>query len=244
MSMAGTRGQRPQGGGEGRRGGGARGRGRLPAEMYRIALLLPEEDHANFASRRRCRGRAPRPWAGGEGAGRGRGRPDLRAARPGVFHNSAVVLDADGRVAGLYRRCTSPTTRSSTRSSTSPRRPRLPGLRRPAGRIGILICGPVVPRRRAAHRLRGRPLFYPTAIGWHPARRPRTASPSARPGRRSSVRTRSRTGVYVAVVNRVGRESRPRAGRARFWARAFLADPFGIVIQEASTDREEVWSAR
>jgi N-carbamoylputrescine amidase len=84
-------------------------------------------------------------------------------------------------------------------------------------------------------------LFYPTAIGWHPAEKAQYGV-----AQRSAWQTIQRAhaianGVYVAVVNRVGHERlAPGDPGLEFWGTSFLADPFGIVIAEASTGEEEI----
>jgi N-carbamoylputrescine amidase len=84
-------------------------------------------------------------------------------------------------------------------------------------------------------------LFYPTAIGWHPSEKAEHGV-----SQHSAWQTIQRShaianGVYVAVVNRVGHE-RPAEGGdgVEFWGTSFLVDPFGIVLAEASLDREEI----
>ena len=84
-------------------------------------------------------------------------------------------------------------------------------------------------------------LFYPTAIGWHPAEKAEHGA-----HQRDAWRTVQRghaiaNGCYVAAVNRVGHEPGPPGGAGlEFWGTSFLCDPFGVVIAEASTDREEL----
>jgi N-carbamoylputrescine amidase len=111
------------------------------------------------------------------------------------------------------------------------------------GRIGTLICWDQwYPEAARLTALRGAAvLFYPTAIGWHPAEKQGEG-----PSQRSAWQTIQRShaianGVYVAVVNRVGHE-RPAAGDPglEFWGSSFLADPLGVVLAEASTDAEEI----
>jgi N-carbamoylputrescine amidase len=84
-------------------------------------------------------------------------------------------------------------------------------------------------------------LFYPTAIGWHPHEKEQYGT-----AQRSAWQTIQRShaianGVYVAAVNRVGHEKTSGTGAGiEFWGSSFLCDPFGVVIAECSTDREEV----
>jgi len=112
-----------------------------------------------------------------------------------------------------------------------------------AGRIGALICWDQwYPEGARLTALRGATvLFYPTAIGWHPHEKDQYGT-----AQRSAWQTIQRShaianGVFVAVVNRVGHET-PLPGGAglEFWGSSFLADPFGVVVAEASTDREEI----
>ena len=82
-------------------------------------------------------------------------------------------------------------------------------------------------------------IFYPTAIGWHPAEKAeygeRQHSAWATIQRRHAIAT----GVYVAAVNRVGHEG-PADGGIEFWGGSFICDPFGAVLAQASHDREEI----
>ena len=121
---------------------------------------------------------------------------ERRAA--GVYHNTAVVLDADGELARhATARCTSPTIRSTTRSSTSrPATSASARSTRASARVGTLVCWDQwYPEAARLTALAGAEmLFYPTAIGWHPAREGRVRRGAARrPGRRCSARTRSPT---------------------------------------------------
>ena len=125
-----------------------------------------------------------------------------------------------------------------------PRRPRLPGLRHPARpRSAPSSAGTSgIPEGARLTALQGAAvLFYPTAIGWHPHEKDQYGA-----AQRSAWQTIQRShaianGVYVAVVNRVGHEKpSPAEPGLEFWGTSFLADPFGIVVAEASTDREEI----
>ena len=84
-------------------------------------------------------------------------------------------------------------------------------------------------------------LFYPTAIGWHPHEKESHGA-----AQRQAWQTIQRShaianGVYVAAVNRVGHEKPADDGAGiEFWGSSFLSDPFGVVIAEAATNREEV----
>src|SRR5262249_46569275 len=112
------------------------------------------------------------------------------------------------------------------------------------GPVGTLICWDQwYPEGARLTALRGaNVLFYPTAIGWHPHEKKQYGE-----SQRDAWRTIQRghaiaNGVYVAAVNRVGHENPdPKFGAGiEFWGTSFLSDPFGVVIAEASTDREEI----
>jgi len=112
-----------------------------------------------------------------------------------------------------------------------------------AGRVGTLICWDQwFPEGARLTALQGAAiLFFPTAIGWHPAEKERLGA-----AQRDAWRTIQRShaiasGVYVGSVNRVGLEP-GEAGQAgiEFWGSSFLCDPFGRVIAEGSVDREEI----
>ncbi len=170
--------------------------------------------------------------------------PVFERRAPGLYHNSAAILDADGRTAGLYRKMHVPDDPAFYEKFYFA--PGDLGFRafdvRP-GRIGTLICWDQwYPEGARLTALRGASvLFYPTAIGWHPAEK---ATHGA--AQRDAWRTVQRghaiaNGVYVAAVNRVGHErSAPGEPGLEFWGGSFLCDPFGVVVAEASADREEI----
>jgi N-carbamoylputrescine amidase len=111
------------------------------------------------------------------------------------------------------------------------------------GRVGTLICWDQwYPEGARLTALKGAAvLFYPTAIGWHPKEKAEYGTEQ-----RAAWQTIQRShaianGVYVAAVNRVGHEIPPEGGEGlEFWGSSFLADPLGVVIAEAATDREEI----
>ncbi len=170
--------------------------------------------------------------------------PIFERRAPGLYHNSAAVLDADGSVAGLYRKMHVPDDPGFYEKFYFA--PGDLGFRafdvRP-GRIGTLICWDQwYPEGARLTALQGASvLLYPTAIGWHPAEK---AAHGA--AQRDAWRTVQRghaiaNGVYVAAVNRVGHEG-PAPGEPglEFWGGSFVCDPFGVVLAEAPADREEI----
>jgi N-carbamoylputrescine amidase len=167
---------------------------------------------------------------------------ERRAA--GVYHNSAAILDADGGLLGLYRKMHIPDDPLFyEKYYFTPGDVGFKAFDTRAGRIGTLICWDQwYPEAARLTALQGaNVLFYPTAIGWHPAEKAQYGA-----AQRSAWQTIQRAhaianGVYVAVVNRVGHERPdPSEPGLEFWGSSFLADPFGVVLAEASTDKEEI----
>jgi N-carbamoylputrescine amidase len=167
---------------------------------------------------------------------------ERRAA--GVYHNSAAVIDASGEVVGLYRKMHIPDDPAYyEKFYFTPGDLGFRAFNTRVGRIAPLICWDQwYPEGARLAALEGPSvLFYPTAIGWHPAEKEQFG-----PAQRDAWRTIQRghaiaNGVYVAAVNRVGFEKTSSASAGlEFWGSTFICDPFGVVLAEASTEREEI----
>jgi N-carbamoylputrescine amidase len=214
-------------------------------EMYRTPYFCQKEDHASFALAETVPGPSTEALArAAKAAGVAVVVPIFEKRAPGLYHNSAVVLDADGTVAGLYRKMHIPDDPLFyEKFYFAPGDLGFKAIDVKAGRIGTLICWDQwYPEGARLTALRGASvLFYPTAIGWHPSEKAEHGA-----AQRSAWQTIQRAhaianGVYVAVVNRVGHEVPPEGGDGlEFWGTSFFADPFGVVLAEASTDREEI----
>jgi len=116
------------------------------------------------------------------------------------------------------------------------------------GRIGTLVCWDQwYPEGARLTALQGAEvLFYPTAIGWHPAEKDEFGTAQYDAWQTIQRAHAIANGVYVAGVNRVGVEygdvegNRAVGPGLEFWGGSFLADPFGRVIAKASHDKEEI----
>ena len=170
--------------------------------------------------------------------------PVFERRAPGVYHNSAAVIDADGSVAGIYRKMHIPDDPAFyEKFYFTPGDLGFRAFDTRAGRIGTLICWDQwYPEGARLTALAGAGvLFYPTAIGWHPREK---AEQGER--QRDAWRTVQRghaisNGVFVAAVNRVGNEVPGGGGEGiEFWGSSFVCDPQGAVLAEASADREEI----
>jgi len=164
---------------------------------------------------------------------------------PGVYHNSAAIIGGDGELLGLYRKMHIPDDPLYyEKFYFTPGDLGFPAFDTPFGRIAVLICWDQwYPEAARAAALRGPAvLFYPTAIGWHPSEKERHGAAQLDAWRTIQRAHAIANGVYVAVANRTGYEGPPSNG-IEFWGSSFIADPFGRVIAEASSGKEEVLTA-
>ena len=168
---------------------------------------------------------------------------------PGVYHNTAAIFDTDGTLRGLYRKMHIPDDPLYyEKFYFTPGDLGFKAFDTGFGRVGTLVCwdqwypeGARLTALQGAHVL-----FYPTAIGWHPAEKAEFGKAQHDAWRTIQRAHAIANGVYVAVVNRVGFEIGDIRGKAasgaglEFWGGSFLCDPFGRVIAEASHDKEEI----
>ena len=170
--------------------------------------------------------------------------PIFERRAPGLYHNSAVIIDADGSVAGLYRKMHIPDDPCFyEKYYFTPGDLGFKAINTSVGRIGTLICWDQwYPEGARLTALQGANiLFYPTAIGWHPKEKAQYGV-----AQRDAWRTIQRShaianGTFVVAVNRVGFEKPvPSGDGLEFWGTSFVSDPFGIVLAEGTTDKEEV----
>ena len=160
----------------------------------------------------------------------------------GVYHNTAAILNADGAIQGLYRKMHIPDDPLYfEKYYFTPGDLGFRAFDAPFGRVGVLVCWDQwYPEAARITALGGADiLFYPTAIGWHPSEKTQYGAAQLDAWRTIQRAHAIANGVYVAAVNRVGYEGPPEHG-LEFWGSSFVADPFGQVIAEASTDREEI----
>ena len=165
---------------------------------------------------------------------------ERRAA--GVYHNTAAVFDADGRLAGLYRKTHIPDDPLYyEKFYFTPGDLGYPTFDTRAGRIGTLVCWDQwYPEAARLVALQGAlTLFYPTAIGWHPSEKEQYGLQQHDAWRTIQRGHAIANGIYVAAVNRVGHEG-PEDGGIEFFGGSFVVDPFGVVVAEAPQDCEAI----
>jgi len=212
-------------------------------ELFRSPYFCQTEDAANFALAERF----PRTSTEAIGAVARQAGVIVIATlferrAPGLYHNTAAVIGANGEVVGLYRKMHIPDDPGYyEKFYFTPGDLGFCAFDTFLGRLGILICWDQwYPEAARLIAMAGADIiFYPTAIGWHPQEKAANGA-----AQRDAWRTVQRghaiaNGLYVAAVNRVGLETPAGPPGLEFWGGSFLADPFGVVLAEASVDREE-----
>ena len=214
-------------------------------ELFRSQYFCQKEDPALFDLAESVPG--PSTEALGKVAGRHNVViivPVFERRTAGIYHNSVVVIDSDGSIAGLYRKMHVPDDPAYyEKFYFTPGDRGFQAIQTSAGKIGTLICWDQwYPEAARLATLQGAEmLFYPTAIGWHPSEKAQEGE-----SQRSAWQTIQRShaianGVFVAAVNRVGHEKPDEGGVGiEFWGSSFMCDPFGTVLTEASMDKEEI----
>lgn len=160
---------------------------------------------------------------------------ERRAA--GVYHNTAAVFDVDGRLAGTYRKMHIPDDPLYyEKFYFTPGDTGFGSIETHFGRIGVCVCWDQwFPEAARLTALAGaQVIFYPTAIGWLPDEKADYGE-SQHSAWEAMMRSHAiANGVFVAAVNRTGRE-----GELEFWGASFVADPNGNVLARGSHEVEE-----
>jgi N-carbamoylputrescine amidase len=168
---------------------------------------------------------------------------------PGVYHNTAVLLDGDGALRGIYRKMHIPDDPLYyEKYYFTPGDLGFKAFDTQVGKVGTLVCWDQwYPEGARLTALQGaQVLFYPTAIGWHPDEKAQYGEAQYDAWQTIQRAHAIANGVYVAVVNRVGFEQgdilgNKAAGKGlEFWGGSFIADPFGRIIAQGSQDKEEI----
>src|SRR4030095_1435381 len=183
--------------------------------------------------------------------------PIFERQAAGVYRNSAAIIDADGMLLGTYRKMHIPDDPLfNEKYYFTPGDAGGPANQflRPSGfrvwetryaTIGVLICWDqwYPEAARITELLGAQVLFYPTAIGWHPAERAEWGQAQVDAWRTIQRSHAIANGVFVAAPNRIGPEDEPGTNGLTFFGHSFIVDPFGRYIAEAG-ESEEVLIAR
>ena len=212
-------------------------------ELFRSQYFCQSEDHAQFELAE------PVPGPSTEAVGRVAAEAGVvviaslfERRAPGLYHNTAAVIDADGQYLGKYRKMHIPDdplfyekfyfTPGDLGFQVFPTQ---------YARAGVLVCWDQwYPEAARLTAMRGAEvLFYPTAIGWHPREKAEFGQTQHESWELIQRSHAVANGCYVVSVNRIGHEGDPGGG-IEFWGQSFVADPSGTILARASVDQEEV----
>jgi len=213
-------------------------------ELFRSLYFAQHEDAALFDLAE------PVPGPTTEALGRAAQRsgvvvlaPVFERRAPGLYHNSVAVIDADGRIVGIYRKMHIPDDPAYyEKFYFTPGDLGFRAFDTRVGRIGALVCWDQwYPEGARLTALQGASiLLYPTAIGWHPKEKAAHGAEQLDAWRTIQRSHAIANGCYVAAVNRVGHERSGAGDGIDFWGSSFLADPLGAIVTEAPQDREAI----
>jgi N-carbamoylputrescine amidase len=176
----------------------------------------------------------------------------------GVYRNSAAIVDADGSLLGVYRKMHIPDDplfnekyyfvpgdavhddRIDKIGEVAKQASGFRVWRTRYASIGVLICWDQwYPEAARITSLLGADiLFYPTAIGWHPAEKSEFGAAQQDAWRTIQRSHAIANGVFVASPNRIGHEEEPGTDGIEFFGHSFIADPFGRILAEAGQGTE------
>ena len=171
--------------------------------------------------------------------------PIFERQAAGVYRNSAAIIDADGALLGVYRKMHIPhDPLFEEKYYFTPGDAVNDGAGTAAGfkvwktryaTIGVLVCWDqwYPEAARITSLLGAEILFYPTAIGWHPAEKAEWGAAQLDAWRTAQRAHAIANGVFVAAVNRTGFEPEPGTGGIEFFGHSFACDPFGRYIAQA-----------
>ncbi len=161
----------------------------------------------------------------------------------GLYHNTAVIIDADGKLLGVYRKMHIPDDPLYyEKFYFTPGDTGFRAWDTKFGKIGVLVCWDQwYPEGARLTAMQGAEiLFYPTAIGWHPSEKKEYGE-----NQHGAWETIQRShavanGCYVAAINRIGLEQPIGGDGIQFWGQSFVAGTSGQILAKASVDKEEV----
>jgi N-carbamoylputrescine amidase len=170
--------------------------------------------------------------------------PFFERRAPGLYHNSAYIIDTDGSEAGLYRKMHIPDDPSYyEKFYFTPGDIGFKAFNTQVGKIGTLICWDQwYPEGARITALQGAEvLFYPTAIGWHPSEKEQFGKKQYEAWQIVQRGHAVANGIFVAACNRVGFEKPVESSAGiEFWGASFIAGPQGEILAQASHDKEEI----
>ncbi len=161
----------------------------------------------------------------------------------GLYHNTAVIIDADGSLLGIYRKMHIPDDPLYyEKFYFTPGDTGFKAWQTKYGKIGVLICWDQwYPEGARLTALQGAEiLFYPTAIGWHPGEKAEYGTNQHGAWETIQRAHAVANGCYVAVTNRIGVETPEGGDGIEFWGQSFIAGTSGQILKKGSVDQEEI----
>jgi N-carbamoylputrescine amidase len=213
-------------------------------ELFRSQYFCQNEDHENFKLAEPIPGPSTQAFqkiAKKHGVVIVASLFEKRAS--GLYHNTAVIIDADGSLLGIYRKMHIPDDPLYyEKFYFTPGDTGFRAWNTKFGKIGVLICWDQwYPEGARLTAMQGAEiLFYPTAIGWHPQEKAEYGV-----NQHGAWETIQRShavanGCYVAAINRIGVETPVGGPGIEFWGQSFVAGTSGQILAKASIDREEI----
>jgi len=167
-------------------------------------------------------------------------------AAAGLYYNTAVMIERDGKTVGHYRKMHIPhDPLFEEKYYFAPGDLGYKAFDTSAGKIGTLICWDQwYPEAARLTALQGASvIFYPTAIGWHPKEKAEFGEAQVSAWETAQRAHAIANGVFVASCNRVGHEIITGDG-IEFFGHSFICDPFGRMLALGSHDKEEILTAK
>lgn len=165
---------------------------------------------------------------------------------PGIYHNTAVVVDADGSHLGIYRKTHIPDDpQFMEKFYFTPGDLGYKTFDTRFGRIGVLICWDqwFPEAARITAMMGAEIIFYPTAIGWLPEEKSEYGKAQVEAWMTMQRSHAIANGCFIAAANRVGLEKSESTQGIEFWGHSFVADPYGRILTQGSCDQEECVTA-
>lgn len=217
-------------------------------ELFRSLYFCQSEDHVNFSLAEPIPGPSTETFSA---LARELGVVIIASLfekrAEGLYHNTTVVLDADGTYLGKYRKMHIPDdplyyekfyfTPGDLGFKVFPTK---------FGKVGVLICWDQwYPEAARLTALRGADmLFYPTAIGWHPSEKAEFGEAQHQSWELIQRSHGVANGCYVISVNRTGHEGDDPEGGIEFWGQSFVSDPSGTILAKAAVDKPEILTVK
>ncbi len=161
---------------------------------------------------------------------------------PGLYHNTAIIINADGAVLGRYRKMHIPDDPLYyEKFYFTPGDLGFRAWQTRFGKVGVLVCWDQwYPEAARLTAMAGAEiLFYPTAIGWHPSEKQEHGQRQHDAWETIQRSHAIANGCYVAVPNRIGHEKLAGDG-IQFWGQSFVAGTSGEILAKATSDQEEI----